>query len=89
MTSSPLPMPNAFKPRKSASVPLPTPITNFAPVLFAKFFSNSLSGLPKVKSPVETKFRKSSHKSSQSENCWGKYEYRTLIINPTLCFACA
>ena len=43
ITSSPAPMLSAFKDKKSASVPLPTPIAYFAPVLFAKFFSQILT----------------------------------------------
>ena len=46
ITSSFFPMPRAFNAKKRASVPLPTLIANFAPVLFAKFFSNLFTSLP-------------------------------------------
>ena len=48
MTSSPGPISKAFKLKSSASVPLPTLIAYFAPVLLAKFFSQTLTSSPKV-----------------------------------------
>ena len=52
-----------------ASVPELTPTAYLDPIKLAKFFSNSLSGLPKVKSPVLTKIFNFFHKLSQFENC--------------------
>ena len=48
ITSSPFPIFNDFKLKKSASVPLPTLMAYFAPVLLAKFFSHSSTFLPRV-----------------------------------------
>jgi hypothetical protein len=48
ITSSPFPIPKAFNDKCKAEVALETPIANFAPVNFAKFFSNSLNFGPSV-----------------------------------------
>ena len=48
ITSSPAPILSAFNVKSKASVPLPTLMAYFAPVLFAKFFSHKSTSLPKV-----------------------------------------
>ena len=52
ITSSPAFIPRTFKLSFIASVPELTPTANFVPISFANLFSNSINGLPKVKSPV-------------------------------------
>ena len=72
ITSSPNETPFAFNESLIASVPEFTPNACLTPISFEKLASNFFKGAPSVKSPVLTKSLSSDHKSSQSENCWGK-----------------
>ena len=53
-----MPISNAFKANKIASVPEETPIQNFDWLKFAKFFSNFKTDLPRVKSDFLMWFEK-------------------------------
>ena len=69
ITSSPGFIPITFQLSFIASVPEFTPTAYYVPISFANFFSNFVSSLPRVKSPVFTKFFKLRQRPSQLENC--------------------
>ena len=69
MTSSPGPMPDIFMGMMMASVPVPTPMACGMRTRLAKRSSNSVNGLPSVKSPLCTSVLTSFRYSSTSANC--------------------